>query len=282
MRPPGSRLLGLSLAALALGVAGGSQAPAAVADDAAPGSATFDARAAAGGWQPRVERAKRYARRRSGEVSFAIIDLEGDMHKLHAAGTAPSASVFKAMLLATYLRKGDVRDRRLSDDERDLLRPMIQRSDNETASTVDDIVGARRIDRLARDANMRDWRYHHGAWGLSRISARDQARFFYRYERYVPARHEPFARKLLRSIVPSQRWGVGQVRPDGWNLFFKGGWGTSTGRVNHQVAFLERYRHRVALAILTEFNPSHGYGKRTLEGVAERLLRGLPKLPPGE
>jgi hypothetical protein len=29
------------------------------------------------------------------------------------------------------------------------------------------------------------------------------------------------------------------------------------------------------LASLTEFNPSHGYGKRTLRGVARRLLRGL-------
>jgi hypothetical protein len=278
------RPLGLSLTTLALMLlpAGGWQAQADAAHDVASPDAVIDARAAARGWQPGVERAKRYARGRSGDVSFAIIDLEGGMHKLDAAGTAPSASVFKAMLLAAYLRKADVRDRRLRDDERDLLRPMIQRSDDEAASTVDDIVGARRIDRLARDAEMRDCRYDRGTWGLSRTSARDQARFFYYYERYVPARHEPFARKLLRSIVESQRWGVAQAQPDGWELFFKGGWATATGRVNHQVAFLERYRHRVALAILTEFNPSHDYGKRTLQGVAERLLRGLPKLPRGE
>ena len=275
------RILALSLVTLAA-MTSAWQAQAAAPPDAEPRAAAIGPRPGPTGWQPGVERAKRYARGRSGEVSFAIVDLEGDMHKLRAAGTAPSASVFKAMLLATYLRQADVRDRRLRDDERDLLRPMIQRSDNETASIVDDMVGARRINRLARDANMRDWRYSYGAWGLSRISARDQARFFYRYESYVPARHEAFARKLLRSIVRSQRWGVGQAQPDGWNLFFKGGWGTSTGRVNHQVAFLERYRHRVALAILTEFNPSHEYGTRTLEGVAERLLRGLPKLPRGD
>ena len=51
--------------------------------------------------------------------------------------------------------------------------------------------------------------------------------------------------------------------------------------MDHQVAFLERYDHRVSLAILTEFSPSHRYGKRTLEGVAARLLEGLPKLPAG-
>lgn len=264
------------VAALAIAAAWQSET---LPSPAAPADAVGEA--AATGWQPAVRRAAAYARGRSGQVAFAIIDLEGDIHKLKAAGTAPSASVFKAMLLATYLRQAGVRHRALRDDERDLLRPMIRRSDNETASIVDAKVGARKVNRLARDANMRDWRYHHGAWGLSRTSARDQARFFFRYEDYVPARHEAFARRLLRSIVPSQRWGVAQAKPDGWTLYFKGGWATGTGRVNHQVAFLERYEHRVALAILTEFSPSHGYASRTLEGVAERLLRGLPRLPPG-
>ena len=67
--------------------------------------------------------------------------------------------------------------------------------------------------------------------------------------------------------------------PKGWEFYFKGGWGTGTGRVDHQVAFLEEHGRRIAVAILTEFDPSHSYGKRTLKGVAERLLRGLPRLP---
>jgi hypothetical protein len=269
---------------LALGVLGtlafvvAEEPPATASGTVATASA---AEPVAAGWQPAVRPAAEYARRRSGQVSFAIVDLEGEIHTLDGAATAPSASVFKAMLLAAYLRQRSVHDRQLRDDERDLLRPMIRRSDNESASIVDDMLGPKRINRLARDANMHDWRYDRGTWGLSRISARDQARFFYRYDDYVPARHEAFARRLLRTIVASQRWGVADAKPDGWTLFFKGGWGTGTGRVDHQVAFLERYDHRVALAILTEFNPSHRYGKRTLEGVARRLLSGLPKLPPG-
>jgi hypothetical protein len=34
---------------------------------------------------------------------------------------------------------------------------------------------------------------------------------------------------LLRTVVPSQRWGVARVRPDGWRLYFKGGWGSGSG-----------------------------------------------------
>jgi hypothetical protein len=94
-------------------------------------------------------------------------------------------------------------------------------------------------------------------------------------ERYIPKRHERYARWLLSHIVKPQRWGIAKVTPSGWRLFFKSGWGSGTGRVGHQVAWLEKGDRRVALAITTEFSPSHAYSKRTLRGVAARLLRGL-------
>lgn len=98
----------------------------------------------------------------------------------------------------------------------------------------------------------------------------------YRFEDTIPDRHAGYARNLLARIVSSQRWGVARARPKGWKLFFKGGWGIGAN-VDHQVAFLRRGGERVGLAILTESSPRHEYGKRTLEGVASRLLRGLPR-----
>lgn len=89
------------------------------------------------------------------------------------------------------------------------------------------------------------------------------------------ARQRAFAMRLLSSIVRSQRWGVAQVRPRGWALYFKGGWGSGTGAVNHQVALLRRGGRRAAIAIMTTGSPSHAYGKETLRGLAARLLRGL-------
>ena len=227
-----------------------------------------------GPWIPAVGAAKRYASGRAGEVSFAIVDWAGRYFRFHGSRTAPSASVIKAMLLVAYLRRAGVRNQSLTRDERALLRPMIRRSDNGAASLVSSIVGARRINRLARAARMRDFRFSY-VWGLSRISPRDQARFMYRLERFVPRRHRRFALRQLARITPSQRWGIGRVKPPGWGLYFKGGWGGGTGWVNHQVALLKRGDRRVSLAIFTESNPSHGYGKQTLRGVAARLLRGL-------
>jgi Beta-lactamase enzyme family len=209
-----------------------------------------------------------------------VVDLRGRMHVYNHRDTAPTASVIKVMFLAAYLRQRSVRHRHLHHSDRRLLGPMIKHSDNVAATRVRDIVGAHAINRLAHRARMRDFHFDSRVWGLSRTSARDQARFMYRFHRYIPKRHRHYARHLLHSIVPSQRWGIAKARPRGWRLYFKGGWGTGTGRVDHQVAFLQNHRGRVAVAILTEFDPSHAYGKHTLRGVAARLLRGLPRRVP--
>jgi hypothetical protein len=226
-------------------------------------------------WRPDVERAKRYAADRTGEVSFAVVDPGGRTRDVRGGRRAPMASTVKVMLLAAYLRQGSVRDRALHEDDRDLLGPMIRRSDNAAATRVTNIVGEGAIRRLAHDARMRQFRYD-SAWGECRSSASDQARFMHGFEDYLPNRHQGYARILLGSIVPSQRWGIARARPRGWKLFFKGGWGIADN-VNHQIGFLDRRDARVSIAILTRGNPSQGYGEHTLEGVASRLLRGLPR-----
>jgi hypothetical protein len=152
---------------------------------------------------------------------------------------------------------------------------MIQRSDSVAATIVRDLVGLSRIERVARVSGMHDFRYA-PIWGLSRTSPRDQARFMYRFRAYIPAEHRRYAAYLLSHIAPSQRWGIGRVPVGGWRLFFKGGWGSGSGRVDHQVALLTHHPHKIAIAVFTQFDPDHAYGKRTLRGVFKRLLRGLP------
>jgi hypothetical protein len=226
-----------------------------------------------GRWHPDFAAARRYARRREGEVAFAVIDGGGQVRGLQRRQAAPAASVFKVMLLVAYLRMRH--DRELSAADRALLGPMIRRSDSVAATAVRDIAGVSRIERVARVARMRDFRYA-SVWGLSRTSPRDQARFMYRLRSYIPARHRRYAFHLLAAIVPSQRWGIGRVPTHGWRLYFKGGWGSGSGRVDHQVVLLRRGHRKIAIAVFTQFDPDHAYGKRTLRGVFARLLRGLP------
>lgn len=233
--------------------------------------------ATASSWQPDLESAVGYAKERPGSVSIAVLDPAERFYGYRADARAPAASVFKAMLLATYLRQETVRDRPLNRRDTRLLSPMIRRSDNVTATRIRDLVGARAIRRLARRAGMGRFRLVPRPWGQSRITARDQARFFHRFETYLPERHRDYARDLLSRIVPAQRWGIGKVELGRWQLFFKGGWGSGTGRVCHQVAWIERGEERIAIAILIERSPSHRYGTETLRGISARLLGGLSR-----
>jgi hypothetical protein len=252
----------------------GRRALAGIAQVALVGAALAAVPSTAQAWHPHVHAASAYAQRRAGQVTFAV----RTPRRLYGRGVTrvvPSASVLKAMLLVAYLRRHSVRHRGLTRAERGLLVPMIRRSDNASAGAVRNIVGNAGLRRLAHRAGMRRFTPVASPWGLSRIDAADQARFFLSIDRLTPRRHRRTALRLLSSIVGPQRWGIGRERPRGWALYFKGGWGSGTGWVDHQVALLRRGRRRLSIAILTTNSPSHAYGKRTLRGVAARLLRGL-------
>jgi hypothetical protein len=226
-----------------------------------------------GAWEPDIAAARAYVAERPGAVSFAV-RTPGRFWGHRTTRGVPSASVLKAMLLVAYLRQGDVRHRPLRRADRRLLAPMVRWSDNVTATRVRGIVGDAGLHRLAKAARMQRFTTA-PVWGLSRVDARDQTRFFLRIDRLVPPRHRAYAMTLLRTVVASQRWGVGRATPAGWRSYFKGGWGSGSGAVDHQVALLRRGDLRVSVAIMTTGNGSHAAGKRTLEGVARRLLRGL-------
>jgi hypothetical protein len=232
--------------------------------------------AAASDWHPRVHEAIAYANRRAGQVRFAVC-TEQRQWASHATKGVPAASLLKAILLVAYLNRPDVRDRALTAQDFRLIGPMIRRSDDPAAVRVLALVGASGVYEVARQAHMRHFTLQPVRWGHSRIDAEDQARFFLHIDSRVVPRHRATVLHLLSSIVPSQRWGVGQVKVPGWRVYFKGGWSTGTGAVDHQVALLRRGNRRVSVAVLTTHSPSHAYGKQTLRGIFARLLSGLSR-----
>ena len=281
-----SAAIAVGLAAAVTGVVLASTLPRSAGPDPTlarapqPAPVAFLGDGAAGGgkaqrFPPRVNvrAARNWIRGRTG-ASFALIDTRG-----RAYGWAPrrryvTASVVKAMLLVAYLRKlggppGEA--------DRAVLGPMIRWSDNDAADAIYGRVGDAGILGVARRARMRDLTVA-GHWGGVYFSAADQARFFRRFVRLVPRSARRYARGLLSSIVPSQRWGFSRIAARaGWKTFFKGGWrGTDLGQLVHEAALFERDGRRFSLAVLSDGNPSHEYGTATLRGVAKRLFRRPP------
>lgn len=221
-----------------------------------------------------IAAAARYLAGRDGYTSFAVVDSEGRLHGSHLHRTFVSASVVKAMLLVAYLRELAHHHRGLDADARSLLEPMIHVSDNEAATAVWELDGDRRLRALARQAGMTDFSIE-GIWANAMISAADQARYFFEMESLIPPRFRHFADHLLSHIAGYESWGIPAVaRPRGWTVYFKGGWrGTWRGQLVHQIARLRGRGERLAIAVMTDGDPSMEYGIETIEGVAKRLLR---------
>jgi beta-lactamase class A len=229
-------------------------------------------------WRPDMRSAINYIRGRQGDIALAVRTATS-FYGYRPDHPEWSASVLKAMLLVAYLDQRSVAGRSLSAADKDLLSPMITWSDNDAADAVDEIVGASGLQNLARRVGMTHFVAAEPIWGESEITARDQTRFFLNIDRYIVARHRAYALHLLASIVPSERWGIGQVAPRGWQLYFKGGWGSGTGLIDNQVALLTRGCSRISIAVLTMHDGSHAYGKQTLKVVFHDLLKGLPTGP---
>jgi hypothetical protein len=217
-----------------------------------------------------------------GDVSFAVIDRSIGLRGYDYDSQYSSASVSKALLLAAELRRLDRDDLPLDSGARALLEPMVTYSDNGAADAVYAQVGDAGLAEVAERAGMRDFEPTPGFWGGDQITAADMARFFFRLDQNLPARHRAYGKRLLAGIIPSERWGIPEALGGGWSIWFKGGWRPpggeeNSGQVTHQAALLVHRRgERAALAVLTDEAPWGGGGFQAIEGVARRLFSSPP------
>jgi hypothetical protein len=213
-----------------------------------------------------------WARSRDGRVAVAVVDTNGRLWGLNEHETFQAASLAKAMLLVAYLRAHPSSDAALDP----VVTKMIEESDNASAYRVFDVVGATGMRAVARLARMEDY-VQGSSWLDTRVSAADQARFFYHLQEYVPPARRTFARKVLAGVVPIQRWGIpAAAGPAGWKTYFKGGW---LGEDNHlmlQAAWLDKGKRHWALAVMSDKDPTRSYGWDTEKGVTGLLLGKQP------
>jgi hypothetical protein len=213
-----------------------------------------------------------YLRERNSDSGIAVVDTRGVLHGHNLDKQFTSASVIKAMLLVAYLRT----HASVPPDIENELTLMITQSDNAAAFEIFGLVGAKGLEDLAHLTGMKHLRVGEDVI-FSRITAADQARFFFHLDEYVPRAHRALALYLLSHIIATESWGIPQVARPEWKVYFKGGWfGAKEDpfRIVNQVARLERGKLKWSVAVLSDENPHSPYGVETLEGVAQRLLLG--------
>ena len=231
-----------------------------------------------------VQAARAYADTRQGQVSFAVADSHGGIAGRAFDQTFESASLVKAMLLVAYLNQLAGEGRPLTLSERATIEPMIRVSDNYSATQVFKRLAPGALAELARRAGMRSFAVG-SDWAAAQVTAADQVRFFLKLDELLPSAYRGYARNLLASIVPFQSWGIPQASRPAWRTYFKGGWRPQDGgQLIHQGALLERGSRKLAIAVLTDRDPTEAYGRETIRGIAERLLQparaAVPERPP--
>jgi hypothetical protein len=209
-------------------------------------------------------------------VSLAVVDTQGRLRGRDADRRYVSASVVKAMLLAAELRRLHREALPLDGATSDLLKAMVVHSDNDSADVIYTRVGDSGLREVASSARMRRFSVA-GHWGNAQVTAADLARFFSRLRGLLPRRHRRTGLQLLASIVRDQRWGIPRAAGRSWRVHFKGGWrSTGRGELVHQAAWVRNGDRDLAIAVLTDAQPSRLYGIHTVRGVAERLLDSGP------
>jgi hypothetical protein len=226
-------------------------------------------------YRPDMRAAIAYAHTRAGDIAFGVRTADG-FYGYRPDHVEWSASMVKSMMLVAYLDEPWVADRTLNGHDGSLLWPMITQSNNDAADQVYEAIGPGALYALAARVGMSSFSTQ-SIWGETHVTARGLTKFFLHIDSYVVPRHRGYAMAALSKIVPYERWGIGEVSPRGWKLYFKGGWGSGTGLIDSQVALLRRGCSRVSVSVLTMHDGSHAYGKATLRGLFARLLRGMPR-----
>src|ERR687898_781613 len=149
--------------------------------------------------------------------------------------------------------------------------------EDDAADAIYARVGDAGLYEAARRAGMEGFSVA-GYWGNAQVTAEDMARFMWRLDAVLAGAHREFGLGLLASVTSSQRWGIPEGAGPEWDVRFKGGWrSTETGQLVHQAAELRGEDGRLALAILTDAQPSQSYAVETLRGIADRLVGPLSR-----
>lgn len=166
-------------------------------------------------------------------LTVAVVDdRTGCRYHYRRGQRVTTASVVKVEIMAGVLLRAQRAGRDLTARERDLIKPMIVRSDDATASTLwSGLGGEPGMERVGADLGLASTDEVAPLWGLSSTTAEDQAEFV---ERLVQGpgpldeRSRDRAWGFLTAIVPGQRWGVRAGVPAEWTVGHKNGFAGST------------------------------------------------------
>ncbi len=189
-----------------------------------------------------------------------------------------TASVIKADFLVAFLHQIDGENRSVSDYEDQLLRPMIESSDNDAATTIYNAIGdSQGLTTLFADLKMDESMALADGWVFTRTTPSDQLKLldtiFYSDD-YLSKTSQDYAKELMANVDEDQQWGV----PAGSKTFhLKNGWkemGDGTWMIN-SIGHLGTGDDSCTMAIMSYDHPDLEVGEALLETLSKETTKIL-------
>jgi hypothetical protein len=204
----------------------------------------------------------------------------------HPGRREQTASIVKVDILETLLRQAMVANTPLDEETAETAQGMIENSDNDDATDLWNQVGAASgISAYNAQAGLKDTSPNtQGFWGETLTTAPDQIALL----KQLVIKHgllnrasQDYQLGLMSNVEADQRWGVSGGVPSSAQIALKNGWVPITGG-DWQVNSIGRIRgdgRWYLLAVLTDGNPTEGYGIQTIESISALVWKALTPLP---
>jgi hypothetical protein len=226
-----------------------------------------------------------YLAARDGAVTAAVQDLRtGQTWLLNPGARDETASIIKADILETLLRRAEVTDRPLDGADPGVIDGMIENSDNDDASILWRLAGASGgVGAYDAAAGLSQTALNtQGYWGESTTSALDQIRLLRQLALpggLLGPGAQRYALGLMTHVEADQAWGVSGGVPAGVSVAVKNGWLPIGGDAGdweiNSIGRVKGDGRWYLVAVLTAQDPSLGYGVDTIAHMSGLIWSGL-------
>jgi hypothetical protein len=185
-----------------------------------------------------------------------------------------TASIVKADILAALLLRHQASGRPLGAADRALASQMIEASNDDAASDLWGIIGGANA-LAAADATLgldRTVPGPAGYWGLTSTTVGDQLRLLTDLTAAaspLDAASRAYELSLMRSVLPSQQWGISAAASPGTGFALKNGWLPDPQLwVINSIGVVDHHGQRLLLAVLSNDQPSEWAGITQVQAAA--------------
>lgn len=224
------------------------------------------------------------ARNREGVVAAAVLDMQsGTISSINGTRQFAMFSTVKVPIMLGVLDNVQRERRAIADWEDQLMRIMIQQSNNEAASVLlESFGGAPALQRYLQQIGIAHTAIDREQWGYSTTTAQDMARLLDKLANCTILNDElcRYALELMRGVTPGQAWGVSAGLPAGSAVALKNGWlADDDGWAINSIGYVKAERTRYTIAVYTRANPNMRYGIDTIEALSAQIYPALRPAP---